>query len=685
MRQIYTGMSLRKLNFPSWSISITLLLLCLISYGLLANRLGYFWDDWPAIWFKEFYGTTSLIEVLGIDRPQLAWLYVLTTSLVGQSAFGWQLFAILTRWLSCLALWWLLVQVWPNNRMEVTWVTFLFAIYPGFRQQYIALIYSHDWIVISLFFISLGLMIAAFRKPRWFWVMMITSWILAAFAMFADEYYFGLEFLRPVLLWLTLKERFPERRVRLGKVLLTWLPYLAIMAVFLFWRLVLHVSPRGEVQIIEQISSQPLVGLANLGKTIALDVFESGLQAWSLPFRLNDIINSGITSIYVYVGMAVLVGGLMILFLERLEFIRQKADQTWAIQATFLGLLALLLGGWPFWATDWQIGLTFPWDRFNLAMNLGASLLVVGLSALIFRFRLLVNILLGVVIGFSSANAYHLAKQYQQDWDLLKSFVWQLSWRAPGIQEDTLLLTYRPPFVYTTDNSLTAVINWIYAPDNRTRQLPYLVWDVASHHPLGGWDELDPAQPFELDYRITRFQGSFGQALSVFFKPPDCLKVLDSQRDLDLPGRPLYITPGAAFSQIDRIQTHPEQPAQPPAGLFGAEPEPGWCYFYQKAELARQSGDWQTASYLADQALALGRQMSEANVLEWMPFIESYLNTGRINEAIDLSLQVHQVHPKMRRMICAAWDRAPATAAADPAYPTAMQRLEGTMACSARD
>ncbi len=270
---------------------------------------------------------------------------------------------------------------------------------------------------------------------------------------------------------------------------------------------------------------------------------------------------------------------------------QQSPDLIWALQATLLGAYALFIAGWPFWATSWQIGLTFPWDRFNLAMNLGACLLLTGLLCLILRRKLFVILAIGVVVGLASASAFHLANQYRQDWDLLKQFFWQMSWRVPALEPGTLVLTYRPPFTYSTDNSLTAPLNWIYAPDTSSQELPFLMYDVATHAPFG-WDGHDISQELNQNYRTTKFQGSYGQALSVIFKPPNCVKVLDSVIDRDLPGKPLYITPGAAFSRTDLIQTGPIQPRTPPVDLFGPEPEHTWCYFFEKAELARQAKDW---------------------------------------------------------------------------------------------
>jgi len=591
------------------------------------------------------------------------------------------------RWVSCLALWWALTQVWPRQRTEITWVTFLFAIYPGFRQQYIALIYSHDWIVIALFFLSMGLMIAAIRKPKWFWPLMILSWILSAYTMFADEYYFGLELLRPVFLWLVLKEQIEDRRKRLGRVLLLWLPYIGLMSAFLVWRLFLHVSPRGQVQIFDQITNNPLLGVFNLLKTIVLDVLESGLLAWALPFNLTAVVQPGVTSIFVYLLLAAGVAALTVFFLDRLqlsESSQAEPSQAWAKQAAIIGLFSLFIAGWPFWATGWQIGLEFPWDRFNLAMNFGASLMLVGLLSLLLRRRLLTIIALGVIIGISSASAYHLANLYRQDWELMKQFFWQMSWRVPGIEPNTILLTNRPPFTYSTDNSLTAPLNWLYAPDLHGNTLPYLFYDVASHSPEM-WNSIDPAKPLVQQYRMLNFDGSFGQAISIFYKPPNCVKVMDPIIDRDLPGKPLFITAGAQFSRPDLIVTDPTVPASPPAELFGQEPTHGWCYDFEKAELARQTGNWARVAEIGDQALAISPKMTEANVLEWMPYIEGYAHVGQLSKAEQLSQKVYQVHPKMRRTLCSLWGRAQNETPASPEKDRAVANQMKSLNCSAPD
>ncbi len=78
----------------------------------------------------------------------------------------------------------------------------------------------------------------------------------------------------------------------------------------------------------------------------------------------------------------------------------------WGFQAVLLGSLALLFGGIPFWATNYPIGLEFPWDRFTLAMIVGSSLLITGLIDLVTPNLVVKAVAFGIVIGL--ATGLHL-------------------------------------------------------------------------------------------------------------------------------------------------------------------------------------------------------------------------------------------------------------------------------------
>jgi hypothetical protein len=97
------------------------------------------------------------------------------------------------------------------------------------------------------------------------------------------------------------------------------------------------------------------------------------------------------------------------------------------------------------------------------------------------------------------------------------------------------------------------------------------------------------------------------------------------------------------------------QPPEMPISLFGKEPPHTWCYYYEKAELARQVGDWETVAALGDQARAQGFVPGDA--LEWLPFIEGYVITGDYRTARELSILAYQDDSRPRKGLCHAWQR----------------------------
>ena len=142
---------LAKFRPPSKTIPIALLILCGISFGPIIHRLGFYWDDWPSIWFLHILGPAGFKEGFAIDRPLLAWVFMITTPILGESTLAWQAFGIFTRWLSAAILYWALMGLWPKRAVQISWVAILFAVYPGFSQQYISVTYSNGFLVLCLF------------------------------------------------------------------------------------------------------------------------------------------------------------------------------------------------------------------------------------------------------------------------------------------------------------------------------------------------------------------------------------------------------------------------------------------------------------------------------------------------------------------------------------------------------
>jgi hypothetical protein len=642
-------------------VPLALLVYCLISFGILIPWLGFYWDDWPSIYTLHVLGPIGFIQAFSVDRPTLGWLFMVTSAIFGQSTLAWQVFGLVTRWLSSLALWWTLREVWPQHPRQTAWTALLFAAYPGFLQQYIAVTYSHTWLVLAAFFVSLGTMLWAVRNPQRFWPLMAISWALSAFCMFTDEYFFGLELLRPVFLWLALSSQPENTATRLRRAIVRWLPYIAIIAVFLVWRLVLLVSPRGEVSLFDKLQDAPLAASQELIQNAIQDSFDSSLLAWGQVLDIPRWIRDGRGPAVLYAGVVIFVVILAAIYLWRFNDRDQAGAfiqpfRQWALPAILIGLFGLLVGGIPFWVTHLPIDLRFPWDRFTLAMNLGASLFLAGVLEGLVRHRTANIILLAALLGLAAGMHVQIANIYRREWNSQKAFFWQLVWRVPALQPGTTILSAELPFTYYSDNSLTAPLNWTYAPQQSSQQLPYLFFNIESRlgSTLTGFKK---GHAIYEPYRAMSFSGSTSQTLAIYYNPPGCVKVVDPATDARTPQKPLYFTQVLALSDLSLIQTEANPPARPPAAYFGSQPEPDWCYYFEKADIARHAGDWQEVVRLGEQAFRLNTRLYEVNATELLPYIEGYAQTGDWKRARQLTEEAQRLTFRMQRILCDTWGR----------------------------
>jgi len=654
------------------SVGLGLLGLCIVAYGLLSKTLGLYWDDWPSLWFLHLFGPQIFPQAFAIDRPVQGWLFVLTTSIFGESLFAWQIFGILARWLTGAALGWVLWSLWPRRKPQILAIVILFLVYPGFTQQNIPITYGHQFLILVSFFISLGAMIWAIRKSqlndrKWYWLLTGFSLAIGLLTMFALEYFFGLELLRPVLLWIVVGETIHLPGQRLVKTIRLWLPYLFMNTFFLVWRLT-HSTPRGEVTIFKNLAANPSQALSDLVQKIGVDIYEAAVVAWGRVFSLLNItdVKQSVVLGYAATGMAaaMLVAVLLLIAYASSDtaiksrlWSDQPGSRRWGVTALLLGVIGLLVGGWPIWATDLRLELSVPWDRFTLPMILGSSLVLVGLFELLIRPRLLKIILISVLAGFAAGFHFQNVFHYRQEWIEQRNFFWQLAWRAPAIEPGTALLTTNMPFYISTDNSLSAGVNWIYAPDWQSRadtlQMPYMIYDINAR--LGNsLPSLDPDVPLFEEYRVTHFKGNTSKALAFYYHPPRCLKILDLVTDRHYPNKPPYVVLAMPLSRLDLINESSDAGTTMPAFL-GPEPMHQWCYYFEKIDLAVQLGQWEKAARLSEQALQVKPKLSEDNAPELIPLIYAFAHSAKFDKATELSRQAATLSKKMHYYTCDTW------------------------------
>ena len=283
---------------------------------------------------------------------------------------------------------------------------------------------------------------------------------------------------------------------------------------------------------------------------------------------------------------------------------------------------------------------------------LGVSFLLGGLLLLIPRERWRYAVL-AALVGLAAGRQFLWSTDYLRAWQEQKNLFWQMTWRAPGLKPNTLVLMNEELSFYA-DNSISAPLNWIYAPDNRGNTIRYVLF-YPTNRLNASLPALQRGVLIHYDYLAGTFDGSTSQALAFYYKPPACLRLLDPI--LDATNRFIsdesLMRDAAALSNADQIL--PGQQAVMPA-VYGPEPAHGWCYYFEKADLARQFGDWETVARLGDEAFALSDYPN--NPVERFVFIEGYAHTGRWDRALELSKVSYKVSKDyVGPMLCQLWKR----------------------------
>jgi hypothetical protein len=202
------------------------LIVLLLAFGTQIPWLGFYLDDWIILNAYNLGGAERVFEYAFIgNRPLVSWIWIAGFKLFGSQPLLWQAWALFWRWMTVVVIWLVWKELWPNAKRQVTLAALLFAVYPLFRQQATALTYSFHWICYFLYGLSLYLMICGLRRPRYFVLFIGCSLLADGLQLFSQEFYTGIELLRPLVIWLALCAGDVPRKERLRRTFLTWLPY----------------------------------------------------------------------------------------------------------------------------------------------------------------------------------------------------------------------------------------------------------------------------------------------------------------------------------------------------------------------------------------------------------------------------------------------------------------------------
>lgn len=667
-------------------VPLILFFACIIAYGPLIPFLGFYWDDLPNMWVYHMFGSQGYITYASNHRPFSAWVFILTTPILGESPLGYHVLSLILRWAGAVGVWWTLKQLWPKFDRQVVWVALLFAIYPGFRELPISTVFNVHFVCLMLTFFSFGGMLWAIRHPRHFWWSTLLSMFASAISIFTMEYFITLELLRPIFLWIVLKEQLKSNKTSIKQSLLLSIPYLAILILYGLWRIYIFKFPY-YVPILIAPNQSLIERVTNLIPLIWKSILKAGFIAWANPFSPGEYALLGKAMIILF--WLIFISGtivtlLLLVFRKRssinINLVVNEKINTWALKAILLGLFALFLAGWPLWIAGLQVDLDTLGSRFTLPFIFGSALVLIGVIDL-FPLKNWIKLLaISILVGLSSSWHLQSTNLFRYEWEIFKDIYWQMTWRAPELKPGTAFLTNDIPLRYYSDNSLTAMLNWTYAPDNKSLEMPFLL-DFISVRLGAGLPDLKEGLPLTQDYSTLSFTGTTDAAIAVFVMPPACLRLLDHKLDDNYQRLPGLSAQASNISNLNQVLF--DHQATPPINIFGPEPSPNWCYYYEKADLARQRGDWVAIVEDGDLAFALNDNPNEAT--ERLPFIEGYAHLGKWDRAIELSRDtLRQGKAGVTTMLCNTWTRIAKTTAADSGQTQVLQIVKADFGCTIR-
>ena len=674
---------MKRINHKHIIFPVFLLFICILVYGIFTPFMGFYWDDFPYTWFKVANGVQGTMNAITLDRPILALFYALPMSILGERPLAWQIFAIFTRWIFTMSMYGFLQSLWPNRRHSNQSLTLLLLVFPGFTQQWISVIYSHAFLVLSLYFLSLIIFINNLNSTKPTLKKTIFSVILSIISMAAMEYVVGLELIRPLIIFIN-ERRESKTKITydfIKNIFIKWFPYLIGFLLFITYRVFLASSALYKVQNLNNFLLTPIPTAWGLFTTQIKNMYTSIIPAWYAIFFPFSQMN--ISSLYWkfhlgFIGVLLLFSALFLFYQKKEQMPYQDSpimDTQWIKEAIPLSFFILLFAGVPFWAANLKLSIDFPKDRLLLPFMLGSTLVIFIILEFFHRNKLIFPIIFCILFSLSGTYQLYQAKTYWDEWDYFIRFFQQLSWRIPSLDSNTILVTDELTFKHYTDNSLTAPLNWLYAKNISEFQLPYML-NYTSIRLGTSLPSLEPGTIIHQNYRTYSFNGSTDRMIIFYHHPPGCVHITDPAIDPLNPLLPVVIRETSRLSNHSLILKEEDRND---VFFLDEEQDSSWCFYYQKASLAYQFQDWDAIARLGDSAFGIDDHPNDAS--ERIPFIFGYAHTAQWEKALQLTQITYQVSNLYQPMLCEAWKIIDEGTSSDSQKENTLAHIEEQMAC----
>jgi len=422
---------------------------------------------------------------------------------------------------------------------------------------------------------------------------------------------------------------------------------------FVFWRIAIFDNQRSATDIggmIANISNSPILTISWIFGYLVQDLFNSILFAWFIPFyqlafnlRLRDFfIGIGLSAItsLVFIWLLIRINGW-----KPLQTPCEESNRNWKLDIIVMGCLGVIFCLLPVLFGNRHIA--YPdLSRFALPASIGAIMVVVGfLEFLPLKVK---YCFLFLLVFLATMTNYSNSIRFVNTWQTVRNFWWQVSWRAPQLAEGTTISVDYANVAVGEDYFVWGPANLVYDPNRKaSMQTPLKYSGLVLNQ-----DTINNVILGKSSERIRREIHTIidTNKLLILSMPTSqsCMHAIDGQFNefsLDENDRIIRTAP---YSHIERIIPEGDS-AKPLPDIFGNEPEQSWCYYYEKADLARQKGNWQNVAELGDKARTM--KLHPSDLIEWMPFVQAYAYLGRYEDAKGIAAIIKDM-PFLKNQTC---------------------------------
>lgn len=635
------------------------------AYTLLAGKMGFYYDDWEGVFlYQQGFSASQVWEYFLIDRPFSSLAHWLFHPIAGVSPLGWNVLILLLHWGGILFFVKSLLTVFPKQTIAAGWTGLLLGLYPGILRHFVPRTSAPHYLSFFLFALSLWLMLMAYQTKRKRVALLVLSTIFALAQALIIEYFATMEIARLFILLAFFYQRENLTRLQLFKrAFQAWIPYLLVFIAFLVFKFQVlpglaqaeQLQAKHDISLLQQFLDAPAQTAIAYANLVVQDIVHAVFYVWSLPIIPADINLAATTTVVSWLLGAVMASlCAVILWAWYCRENNPAANESPpAKTALALFLVIILLGGLPAWLLGRQ-AVSGTWSsRFLFAQILGGVplLVVMVLAATGYTRQYAANVILAILLAASFSLQFREARKYVTYWDAQQNFYWQLKWRAPGLEPQVFIVSSNTPVPKNSGYQIAYVINLLYAPGYA--ETASLHWWFNGTETL--WDsskmKYHPNKNVQASMRNITFESNMRYALPVLYQPArGCLQILTDTYYLGESGLSANESNLFALAGNDLIQTQ-----GPPmsASIFGKEPPHTWCYYYQKAELARQQNDW-------DEVLRLWQASKEQQLAatygpEYLPFVEANTRAGNWVEARQVTIKAGKTTKDARPFLCTFW------------------------------